>query len=58
MIIKLKNNVDYCDCLDWQGKTSHFKTVQMENYPEFQIRFHTVGVTLAEREDYYIKVEK
>tara|TARA_R110000868_G_scaffold52618_1_gene165967 strand:+ start:83 stop:253 length:171 start_codon:yes stop_codon:yes gene_type:complete len=56
MVIRLKNDIDYCDCLDWQGKTSHFKTVQMENWPEFQIKFHTVGVTLPEREAYYIKV--
>ena len=56
MIIKLKNNIDYCDCLDWQGKTSEFKTIQMLNMPWFQVKFHTSGVTLSERKAYYIKV--
>lgn len=55
MITKLKNNVEYCDCLDWQGKNSEFKRLQMENYPEFQVKLHTTGVTLSEREAYYIK---
>lgn len=55
MIIKLKNNIEYCDCLDWQGKNSEFKTMQMANWPDFQIKLHTIGVTLPEREAYYIK---
>ncbi len=55
MVTKLANDVEYCDCLDWQGKQSEYKTMQMANWPEFQIKFHTVGVTRPEREAYYIR---
>ena len=51
MIHKRKNNVEYCDCLDWNDD---FKERQLSTMSVFNHKMHTTGVTLAEREAFYI----
>lgn len=51
MITKLKNDIEYCDCLDWNQE---FKQMQVSTMALFNKKLHTTGVTLQEREAWYI----
>lgn len=51
MIHKLQNDVEYCDCLDWNEGA---KERQLNTMNVFQRLLHTVGVTLEQREAYYM----
>lgn len=54
MIHKRDNDIEYCDCLDWN---EDFKQRQMSTMNVFNRKFHTTGVTLKEREAFYITLK-
>lgn len=54
MIIKQENDIEYCDCLDWNEE---FKERQLSTMALFNKKLHTTGVTLKERRAYYITTE-
>lgn len=54
MIIKRKNDVEYCDCLDWNDD---FKQRQLSTMVVFNHKLHTTGVTKKEREAFYITLD-
>ena len=50
MIIR-KNHNKYCDCLDWNA---NFKAYTLKTMNEFNVKYHTTGVTEADENAYYL----